>query len=100
MTIVDDLSALPVSAQLIVEAVPERPNLKIDVLTCAEKVLGEQAVLPWPHRLVNPGTILSWHRHLVPAKWTLPTPGGPATGRRLDCQADRTDSHGEPQLGL
>ncbi|MFD5249952.1 3-hydroxyacyl-CoA dehydrogenase NAD-binding domain-containing protein [Amycolatopsis sp. NPDC058340] len=45
MTIVDDLSALPVSAQLVVEAAPERPDLKIDVLTRAEKVLGEQAVL-------------------------------------------------------
>lgn len=45
VTVVDDVTALPASARLVVEAVPEQPDLKVDVLTRAEKVLGEQAVL-------------------------------------------------------
>jgi putative transposase len=28
------------------------------------------------HRLVTPGTILRWHRHLVANKWTYPTASG------------------------
>jgi hypothetical protein len=33
------------------------------------------------HRLVTPGTILRWHRHLVAKKWTYP----PHLGRRGRC---------------
>ncbi|MGW5161005.1 3-hydroxyacyl-CoA dehydrogenase family protein [Nonomuraea wenchangensis] len=43
--VVDDLAALPASAELVVEAVPEQPGLKVDVLTRAETAVGDQAVL-------------------------------------------------------
>lgn len=39
------VSELPPDADLVVEAVPEDPALKIDVLTAAEQVLGPDAVL-------------------------------------------------------
>jgi hypothetical protein len=35
-------------------------------------------------RLVTPGTLLAWHRHLVTRKWTYPgRPGRPAVGREI-----------------
>ncbi|MED7924475.1 3-hydroxyacyl-CoA dehydrogenase family protein [Nonomuraea sp. LP-02] len=43
--VVDDLAALPARAELVVEAVPEQPGLKVDVLTRAETAVGDQAVL-------------------------------------------------------
>ncbi|MBB5625144.1 3-hydroxyacyl-CoA dehydrogenase family protein [Sphaerisporangium krabiense] len=45
VSVVDDVSALPPAAELVVEAVPEVPALKVDVLTKAEQVIGEHAVL-------------------------------------------------------
>ncbi len=44
VSVVDDVEKLPSSTDLIVEAVPERPDLKIDVLTRAERVT-DRAVL-------------------------------------------------------
>ena len=38
-------SAIPAAAGLVVEAVPEKPELKIAVLTAAEAAVGEEAVL-------------------------------------------------------
>ncbi|KOX13377.1 3-hydroxyacyl-CoA dehydrogenase family protein [Nocardiopsis sp. NRRL B-16309] len=42
---VTDIADLPADAGLVVEAVPERPELKIAVLTAAERVVGAGAVL-------------------------------------------------------
>ncbi|WP_283135967.1 3-hydroxyacyl-CoA dehydrogenase family protein [Rhizohabitans arisaemae] len=45
VAVVSDLAALPPHADLVVEAVPERPELKVNVLAKAESVVGDQAVL-------------------------------------------------------
>jgi 3-hydroxybutyryl-CoA dehydrogenase len=45
LVLVDDVAALPVDADLVVEAVPENAALKIRVLAAAEAAVGEQAVL-------------------------------------------------------
>ena len=42
---VTDTAAIPADAGLVVEAVPERPELKIAVLTAAEAAVGEDTVL-------------------------------------------------------
>ena len=35
-------------------------------------------------RLVTPGTLLAWHRHLITRKWTYPgRPGRPATSAEI-----------------
>lgn len=45
LRLVEDVAALPAGAALVVEAVPERPALKIDVLTRAEAAIGADTVL-------------------------------------------------------
>ena len=36
------------------------------------------------HRLVRPGTLLAWHRHLITRKWTYPSrPGRPRTSEEI-----------------
>ena len=42
---VDSVAALPVDTALVVEAVPERADLKVTVLSAAEAVVGENTVL-------------------------------------------------------
>src|SRR5262245_14890953 len=35
-------------------------------------------------RLVTPGTLLAWHRHLITRKWTYPSrPGRPAVSQEI-----------------
>lgn len=45
LTVVDAVEQIPAGAGLVVEAVPERPELKVAVLTAAEAAVGEDAVL-------------------------------------------------------
>ncbi|HEX4701664.1 MAG TPA: 3-hydroxyacyl-CoA dehydrogenase family protein, partial [Pseudonocardiaceae bacterium] len=45
LLVVEDIAELPADADLVVEAVPEQPALKVDVLARAEAVLGADAVL-------------------------------------------------------
>lgn len=45
IVVVDEIGKLPADAGLVVEAVPERADLKIAVLTKAEAVVGKDAVL-------------------------------------------------------
>ncbi|MEV2275457.1 3-hydroxyacyl-CoA dehydrogenase family protein [Nocardiopsis sp. NPDC049922] len=45
LTTVTDTAAIPADTGLVVEAVPERPDLKIAVLTAAEAAVGEETVL-------------------------------------------------------
>ena len=44
-------------------------------------------LLPGPlraRRLVTPGTLLAWHRHLIARKWTFPRrPGRPSTSQEI-----------------
>jgi putative transposase len=47
------------------------------------------------HRLVTPGTVLRWHRHLVTKKWTCPSRS--AGGSR--CRARRRERTGSYEPG-
>src|SRR4051812_37916671 len=51
------------------------------------------------HRLVTPGTILRWHRHLVRRRWTYPNrPGRPAIDEVLAALVVQIAR--EPELGV
>jgi 3-hydroxybutyryl-CoA dehydrogenase len=45
LVVVEDIDQLPVDADLVVEAVPERADLKIDVLAKVEAIIGDRTVL-------------------------------------------------------
>ncbi|WP_363321385.1 3-hydroxyacyl-CoA dehydrogenase family protein [Saccharomonospora sp.] len=45
VTVLDDLTLLPSDVELVVEAVPERADLKVDVLTGVESAVSEDAIL-------------------------------------------------------
>jgi 3-hydroxybutyryl-CoA dehydrogenase len=45
LTVHTDMAALPAGIELLVEAVPERTDIKLDVLTRAERAVGADAVL-------------------------------------------------------
>jgi 3-hydroxybutyryl-CoA dehydrogenase len=45
VTLADDVTGLPADAGLVVEAVPEEAALKVRVLSAAERIVGEDAVL-------------------------------------------------------
>ncbi|MET0425740.1 MAG: 3-hydroxyacyl-CoA dehydrogenase family protein [Actinoplanes sp.] len=45
LILLDDIAALPADADLVVEAVPEDPALKVRVLAAAEKTVGDRTVL-------------------------------------------------------
>lgn len=45
LRLVEDVAELPADADLVVEAVPEQPALKVDVLARAEQAIGPDAVL-------------------------------------------------------
>ena len=52
------------------------------------------------HRLVTPGTILRWHRHLVRKKWTYPNrPGRPPIDAAIAALVERM-ARENPGLGL
>ena len=52
------------------------------------------------HRLVTPGTILRWHRHLVRKKWTYPKrPGRPPIDAAIVALVERM-ARENPGLGL
>jgi len=45
LVVVEDIARLPVDADLVVEAVPERADLKVEVLAKAEAIAGDSTVL-------------------------------------------------------
>jgi 3-hydroxybutyryl-CoA dehydrogenase len=45
LRLVDDIAALPEEADLVVEAVPEQPELKLDVLAAAARAVGDETVI-------------------------------------------------------
>ena len=52
------------------------------------------------HRLVTPGTLLSWHRRLITRKWTYPSrPGRPAASQEIRDLVLRV-AGGERGLGI
>ncbi|HEX5198555.1 MAG TPA: 3-hydroxyacyl-CoA dehydrogenase family protein [Actinoplanes sp.] len=91
LVLVDDVSALPVDINLVVEAVPEDAALKVRVLAAAEEAVGEQAVLASntsslsiagiADGLARPERFLGLHFfNPVPASSLVEIVIGPATG--------------------
>jgi hypothetical protein len=52
------------------------------------------------HCLVTRGTILRWHRRVVPRKWRYPNRLGRRTRRGRCGRADRAQGLGESELGI
>ena len=91
LLLIDDVSALPSNAELVIEAVPEDAALKIQVLAAAEEAVGEQAVLATntsslsiagiAEGLRRPERFLGMHFfNPVPASSLVEVVIGPATG--------------------
>ncbi|EID55738.1 3-hydroxyacyl-CoA dehydrogenase family protein [Saccharomonospora xinjiangensis] len=89
-----DLARVPRDVALVVEAVPERPELKVDVLTRAEKVVSESTVLATNTSslsiaelgaaLREPGRFLGMHFfNPVPASKLVEVVTAPETGAEV-----------------
>jgi putative transposase len=52
------------------------------------------------HRLVRPGTLLAWQRHLITCKWTYPSRPGPTAHQPGDPRPGTAAGPGEPGLGI
>lgn len=98
LVVVDDIDALPPDADLVVEAVPERADLKVAVLTKVEAVVGDNTVLASNTSslsigelgavLRNPARFLGMHFfNPVPASKLVEVVQAPGTADQVVCRA-------------